>query len=129
MVRVLAGEPFFMRKENSNLGDQSVLQVRTFPTCQNFRWVSTFCLFVLTTPLLLGSADPAVQVDRSDPVSILQAVKRYGASAVVRQFTKNWSQWEDVLTHIRTGNKLWLKAAQALRPGTDAFATFTLLLT
>src|SRR5436853_108304 len=89
----------------------------------------SFCLIGLTTLLLLGVATPSIKVDRSDPTSILAAVKRYGASAVVRQFTPNWSHWEEVLQHIGTGETMWLKVAQALRPGTDAFATTTLLLT
>ena len=117
-----------MPKENNNLGDQSVLQVRNFPPCPNFMWVSTFCLFVLTIPLLLGSAKTSIQVDRSDPTSILRAVKRHGAVTVVQQFTRNWNHWEEVLHHIGSGNRVWLKVAQALRPGTDAFSTTTLLL-
>jgi hypothetical protein len=51
---------------------------------------------------------------------LLQRVRHQGAQQVVASLTSTPSEWDLVLDKIEQGQPDWLKAAAALRAGTDA---------
>lgn len=58
-----------------------------------------------------------------DPETLMKEVSVRGAKVVVSELFNDLPAWKYVLLHIEKGQKSWLKAAVALRPGTDAGAS------
>ncbi len=70
--------------------------------------------------LLLYSADAFTNNYYSKPDAIINEVKSRGANAVVAELTKDAKVWDFICNKIATGDQTWLKAAAALKAGTDA---------
>ncbi len=76
--------------------------------------------FVFLGHTLLYGADSLSNNYYSKPDAIINEIKSRGAVAVVAELTKDWSVWNFICDEIATGDQTWLKAAVALKVGTDA---------
>jgi hypothetical protein len=60
--------------------------------------------------------------------ALMQEIATNGPRDVVTALYDDDAKWDELLDHVANGNEEWLRAAVALRPGTDAGATNMLTL-
>ncbi len=85
-------------------------------------------LIMLMATLIMVSVLYGANVDFSDPrlkpETILQEIKLKGAGGLAGiLIDRSPKVWDSILRKIATGERSWLEAAVALRPGTDAGAS------
>ncbi len=84
----------------------------------NILFLLSITLFFMGHTLLY--ADSLSNNYYSKPDAIINEVKSRGADAVVSELYKDWNAWDFICNKIATGDQAWLKAATALKAGTDA---------
>ena len=85
--------------------------------------IATVCLMVLVAYCLSFSEEKKTIDYHSDPQAIIHEVSSRGAREVVLELYHDEDIWYALLRNIATGSELWLKAAVALRSGSDAGAS------
>ena len=91
--------------------------------------VASVCLIIVVAYGLSFSQPNKSTEYSSDPQAIIDEVSSRGARAVILELYTDSDVWYSVLRKIATGDELWLKAAVALRSGSDAGVSHSLDVT
>lgn len=85
-----------------------------------------FVLCFITIPSSLADAQEENYYKK--PKTIIDEVSKRGSRMIVSELYDHPTKWNFVLRHIATGNKMWLRVAVSLHPGSDAGASEMLTL-